>query len=568
MPGGGAGSDPGDGSGSDPGDPTPVPVVATFVLTPPNTRAPGDAWVPGTQSAYPISVQEFNDYPSESSDDPLDDLTYAYTPGYSLGMDGQGVDDPSAQQGDNSAGDDSQNSAGNTIVGTIVGADGASGTEYLSGVQTFGLQSGGDLSSTGADGFVDVQSENYSTQTSSDDSYSGGLEVGNVGTTTADPSQAVTLGAVSVTASDASLYPSGAGIAFASGSQQDLYNQYLNDNQMLSTDLPPIEQKYPGITSAGFGLGIQPGPDLYLTSNLEYANLDIDDGVNLISTDMPIEAQKYGLSTQQFLAADSDFSSGVFSNYQPNPDVEWHDIQLGDTSLVPNYLGLGSDWSTDQNLSSVHDVTLGQLQGIANGGLSIASLSSDFESQGNVGSIGYIPGDTGGYSYGVYQITTAGGNMADFLQNEGSEFASQFNGLTPGTSAFNTQYVAVAANSPTELASDELDYITRKDYAPLANYAQNLGFDTNDPGMQAALFSLSVNTSPTGGHIILNNAASALDLADDGGVDPTDQIGSVYSSRIDYVQNSTVIKPNIQSSLVNRYNEEGQDAQIISEFGR
>jgi hypothetical protein len=132
------------------------------------------------------------------------------------------------------------------------------------------------------------------------------------------------------------------GLAQAGQSQLSTLNPDLglNDGDALSTDLPVSVQRSGALQFQG---PYQPFSmeDLFAQSNLADANLDVVDGVNIASTDTPVESQKYGLTQQ-----DTNDAENLYQNYPLGINELWSAISAGDNSavsLLQSGLGLTAD---------------------------------------------------------------------------------------------------------------------------------------------------------------------------------------------------------------------------------
>lgn len=137
-------------------------------------------------------------------------------------------------------------------------------------------------------------------------------------------------------------------------------------------------------------------------------------------------------------------------------------------------------------------------------------------------------GDPGKASYGKYQLASAGGEkstLSKFLKYTGYE--KEFEGLQPGTPEFNKKWQEMALQDKFRSAQDE--YIKKTHFDPAAAYASKKGFDMNDPRMQEAIFSASVQHG--GVNKIIDRAASTKDWET---LSPEEKIKRFYEERKTY----------------------------------
>ena len=113
---------------------------------------------------------------------------------------------------------------------------------------------------------------------------------------------------------------------------------------------------------------------------------------------------------------------------------------------------------------------------------SFGSVSEKYESGGRgVGTVSTGNGDHGGVSYGKHQLSSKSGTMGKFLQSEqGKKFAPYFEGLTPGSAAFNKVYNQVAKEREEEFALAQSSFIQETHYDPAMRKLQRNGIDFSE----------------------------------------------------------------------------------------
>ena len=113
---------------------------------------------------------------------------------------------------------------------------------------------------------------------------------------------------------------------------------------------------------------------------------------------------------------------------------------------------------------------------------SFGSVSEKYESGGRgVGTVSTGKGDHGGVSYGKHQLSSKSGTMGKFLQSEqGKKFAPYFEGLTPGSAAFNQVYSQVAKEREEEFALAQSSFIQETHYDPAMRKLQKNGIDFSE----------------------------------------------------------------------------------------
>ncbi len=174
----------------------------------------------------------------------------------------------------------------------------------------------------------------------------------------------------------------------------------------------------------------------------------------------------------------------------------------------------------------------------------IGSVSSKFESgsgtvaqkAGMVGDSKYNP------SYGSYQIESKKGTMDQYLKGldkSNPEMAATLRAAGPaGSDSFTAAWKGLAndPNKSQAFADSQHDFIKQQKYDPAAAKASALGFKTDDPKVQEAIWSASVQHG--GVQKILASTASAN--PDFANMSPEDQTKALYKSRGDYSYNAQV----------------------------
>lgn len=122
---------------------------------------------------------------------------------------------------------------------------------------------------------------------------------------------------------------------------------------------------------------------------------------------------------------------------------------------------------------------------------SIGQTSQRYESgRGGAGTISGGVGDLGGVSYGIYQFSSRTGGVQEFLA--GTIYGKAFEGLTPGTDAFNAKWKELAKD-PT-FGQAQHDFIKGKYYDVQMRRLNQAGFDfsTRGPAVQDVIWSTAV----------------------------------------------------------------------------
>jgi hypothetical protein len=191
-------------------------------------------------------------------------------------------------------------------------------------------------------------------------------------------------------------------------------------------------------------------------------------------------------------------------------------------------------------------------------GNNLGRVSEKYESGGRgVGTVSNGVGDAGGVSYGKHQLASKTGTMDLFLNSkEAAAYADRFNGLKPGTTAFNQAYKQVAESDPEGFAKAQHDFIKRSHFDPVAGYAKVKGLDVNDPAIQEALWSQSVQHSGKGNKQIIDAAVARAGQ----GASTEEVVNALYDARSDYAGQYAST-----AATTGRYAKERKDVLAIAE---
>ncbi len=188
--------------------------------------------------------------------------------------------------------------------------------------------------------------------------------------------------------------------------------------------------------------------------------------------------------------------------------------------------------------------------------MQLGELSKKYEvgPNGGPGSISHTPGDKGGPSYGTYQLASKAGSLNGFLRT--SEYGSQFEGLTPGSSSFDAKWKSLAAQDP-NFGQAQHAYMEKSNFGPVRATADKLGVP-NTPAINQVLWSTGVQHGGGGGSSILKKSFKP-------GMSEKDIINNIYDNRAAVFQRSEYYNREpktrkIQRNVLNRFNEERNDA--------
>lgn len=181
----------------------------------------------------------------------------------------------------------------------------------------------------------------------------------------------------------------------------------------------------------------------------------------------------------------------------------------------------------------------------------IGGLSEKYESGGNPGAIGYD--NTGGYSYGTYQL--AHQNAKKFVEQ--SPYAKEFQSLTFNSPEWQAKWKEIAKEDPEGFGQSQKSYISNTHYVPQLSKIVNSGIDINkfSPVLQDVIWSTAVQHGPNTDVIVkaYNDAKKILKR------DPSDDelITQIYNERATRFPSST---PEIRASVQKRFAKERDQA--------
>lgn len=229
-----------------------------------------------------------------------------------------------------------------------------------------------------------------------------------------------------------------------------------------------------------------------------------------------------------------------------------------------NFFGFGSSGSSSSESNPVPTRQVGrrkpsqsETEALMSGEL--GSLSA-FHESGNagVGTVSSGKNDPGGVSYGRHQLASKTGTVQRYLKQ--SKFKDEFKGLKAGTPEFNAKWKQLAKEKPKEFAQDQDAFIKRTHYDEAANYAEKLGFDMNDRGIQEMVFSGGVQH---GGIKTILKRTSQLKGFNQ--MSNEEKIRAFYETRKGYLFTDTKLSKGMATSIsANRYAQEVEQAVALS----
>lgn len=127
-------------------------------------------------------------------------------------------------------------------------------------------------------------------------------------------------------------------------------------------------------------------------------------------------------------------------------------------------------------------------------GWHLGQTSAQFEtSNRGPGFISTGQGDLGGKSYGVYQLSSTQGSLAEYV-NQSTKYGEEFKGLTPASAAFDAKWKEVAQRDPQGFSNDQHNFIKKEFFDVQNETLKGRGIDLSDRGraVQDMMWSTSV----------------------------------------------------------------------------
>ena len=181
-------------------------------------------------------------------------------------------------------------------------------------------------------------------------------------------------------------------------------------------------------------------------------------------------------------------------------------------------------------------------------------LSEKYEG-GGAGTISTGEGDSGGISYGTYQLASNVGTVQEFvewLQDKYPSFYAILSRNEAGTLEFSADWTYLADNYPEEFAQAQDEFVTPKYYDSACAIAQENGVDTGamPDALKAVLFSNSIQHGAYWAGVLLAESYSA---------DPEEWIRNIYNTKLNDESWSSGA-PSLRYGLFNRWRNEMEDA--------
>lgn len=180
-------------------------------------------------------------------------------------------------------------------------------------------------------------------------------------------------------------------------------------------------------------------------------------------------------------------------------------------------------------------------------------LSKKYEAPGGVGTVSTGVGDPGGVSYGSWQLSTNAGTLGAYLKDT-PEYAKFFGNAKPGSPEFTQRWKEIAKADPKGFEKSQHDFLYKKNFKGVLDYATSKGMDTSSRTIQNVLWSQAIQHGLKGNKTIINDALKDVDPKNNEEV-----IKAIYQSRSNYV-GSLRMDGRTKASCLKRYKNEGADA--------
>jgi LysM repeat protein len=255
-------------------------------------------------------------------------------------------------------------------------------------------------------------------------------------------------------------------------------------------------------------------------------------------------AKTNGLTLDQLLNANPQFKE--------SPDK----IKIGDIIEIPGAQAQAGE-ATEK---TTHPQT-------AKKAILLGSLSSKYETGGRgCGTVSSGSGDTGGVSYGSYQMSSKLGVAQKFIAQPDFKFRNEFENLVPGTKEFSDKWKEIAASHPDEFQDCQHEYIKKTHFDILVErIKKDTGLDiiTRSQALQNVVWSTAVHHGPF--NSIIHKAVAAVSVPPDNSEYEKELIHAIYAERGRRDANGNLAhfsknSADVQKGVANRFKNEETDA--------
>jgi hypothetical protein len=207
---------------------------------------------------------------------------------------------------------------------------------------------------------------------------------------------------------------------------------------------------------------------------------------------------------------------------------------------------LGNAWNKAKNgAQNIADHATGRDKGLG-------YISSRYE-----GNIGSAHKDNIGSAYGKYQFNTEGG-LPKFLKDNPQYTAQLAEGGAPGSAGFNKKWEQIAKDDPSGFLAAQEASGRKQYYDPAIKKAGSLGFNTEDRGIQEAMFSGAVQHGGWNSKV-LPRIAENYDLKS---MSAPEQLKAIYAERRKYASEN--LKGSDLKNVLARYDNEESNTVDLS----
>jgi hypothetical protein len=207
---------------------------------------------------------------------------------------------------------------------------------------------------------------------------------------------------------------------------------------------------------------------------------------------------------------------------------------------------LGNVWNKAKNgAQNIADHATGRDKGLG-------YISSRYE-----GNIGSAHKDNIGSAYGKYQFNTEGG-LPKFLKDNPQYAAQLAEGGAPGSAGFNKKWEQIAKDDPSGFLAAQEASGRKQYYDPAIKKAGSLGFNTEDRGIQEAMFSGAVQHGGWNSKV-LPRIAENYDLKS---MSAPEQLKAIYAERRKYASEN--LKGSDLKNVLARYDNEESNTVDLS----
>jgi hypothetical protein len=259
-------------------------------------------------------------------------------------------------------------------------------------------------------------------------------------------------------------------------------------------------------------------------------------------------------NTQAFLQDPNNFAD------EPDTDAAQQTTGLQVTpEVIAQYRQKYPDKSDEQIKAALElynqQQQTAEKKSLNNGAPMLGDTVKKYES-GNTGAatISSGKGDPGGVSYGTYQLSSNAGTLDRFLKYTG--YQKQFQGLQPGTAAFNQRWKELAQND-SQFANAQHAFISETHYKPVVNVAQQSGLPMT-PRVAEAIWSMSVQHGKA--DMLVQRAAAMTQNPND----ENEVLKNLYKVRRQYVMNLKNLPYETKKSILARYDSEEKDVLTMA----